>query len=203
MPQSENEIHRSRSSKNSSRQSESRTKRHRSLKSTCESDRPEMSGEASSSEELEYAILMDLVLTTMNERRFTQEEVRALNKNPGRWSIDQFFWMIWLAMDRCMEYAMIHHQEDLVSLSDQTTEHLTILMESGNTKFGRARERDEQLAAATNTVHQEVAQEGHVQRMEDMELAAVIRTQALSLATLEERVTRLEEQKVALSSEIE
>ncbi len=57
---------------------------------------------------------------------------------------------------------MTYHREDLVSLSDQTTEHLTTLMESGNTEFRRARERDEQLAAAINTVHQRVTQEGHV-----------------------------------------
>ncbi len=97
-----------------------------------------MSGENSSNEKLEYATPMELFLTTMNEERFTLEKVTVLNQDPGRWSISQFFWMVWLAMNEHMEYAITHYQEDLVSLSNQTATHLTMLMESGNMEFGRA-----------------------------------------------------------------
>ncbi len=162
-----------------------------------------MSRESGSNEELEYATLMELVPTMTTEGRFTPEDVTVLNEEPGRWLISQFFRMVRLAMDGRMEYVMTHQSNNLLSLSDQTTTHLTTLMESGNTEFGRARERDEQLAAAINTVHQGVAQEGHIRRTEDLELAAVIRTQASSLAALEERLIRLEGQKVALREQIE
>ncbi len=157
-----------------------------------------MSRESGTNEELEYATSMELVPTITTEGRFTPEDVTALNEEPGRWSISQFFRMVRLAMDGRMEYAMTHNSNDLLSLSNQTTTHLTSLMESGNTEFGRARDRDEQLAAAINTVHQGIAEEGHVRRTKDLELAAVIRTQASTMAAMEERLSRLEGQKVAL-----